>query len=98
MHARKESPWVTLEPRAFYSVALLARVANIARPKFMRILRANDVQFLRAGRAVFVPLSEILTKPAQFWQSLQLIEGLRTGRGDARLARPGSPSALQPQG
>ena len=48
-----------LEVQALYSLAALARSAHVTRDLLRRVLRTNGVQFVRGGRALFVPLSEI---------------------------------------
>jgi hypothetical protein len=71
---RREGP---LEVQAVYSVAALARVANVTPHLLRRVLRANDVVFVRAGRSVLVPLSEIESKIPPLWESIKAAEALR---------------------
>jgi hypothetical protein len=66
-----------LELRAVYTVPTLARVAGVTHNRLRRLLRSEGVKFLRSGRVLLVPLSEIETKMPPLWRSLQAIEGLR---------------------
>ena len=68
-----------LEVQALYSIAAIARVANVTPSLLRRVLRANGVELVRAGRAVLVPLSEIETKIPPLWESLKAAEMLRAG-------------------
>lgn len=78
MRARN-SPVGTLEVQAFYSIARLARIANVTRHMMSRVLRANGITMMRAGRALFVPLSEIRERIPAFWDSLCAAEAARRG-------------------
>jgi hypothetical protein len=66
-----------LEIRAFYSVAELARAAGVPSYKLLRLLRRCHVAFIHAGRAHYVPLSEIREKIPPLWQSLCSAQELR---------------------
>jgi len=66
-----------LEMQAFYSVAVLARAGNVHRDLLRRLLRANGVRLVRAGRSLFVPLSEIEAKLPRVWDSIKAVEALR---------------------
>jgi hypothetical protein len=77
MRARQENRLTTLEVRAFYSINELARVAGVTTYRLLRLLRRNRVTFLQAGRAVFVPLSEIRLKIPPLWDGLKAAEELR---------------------
>ena len=61
-HRVAHSHCVSLEVRAFYSVPALARIGNVSANRLRRLLRANGVTFISAGRALFVPLTEIQRK------------------------------------
>ena len=78
MHARSDvAREGALEVQAMYSVAALARVANVTPSLLRRVLRANGVELVRAGRAALVPLSEIEIKIPPLWESLKAAEMLR---------------------
>lgn len=50
---------------------------NVTPHPLRRLLHANGVALVRAGRAVLVPLSEIETKIPPLWASIQAAEILR---------------------
>jgi len=66
-----------LEVQAVYSVAALARAANVTPHLLRRLLLANGVTFVRAGRATFVPLSEIEARIPPLWESIKAAEMVR---------------------
>jgi hypothetical protein len=69
--------FAALEIRAFYPVAELARAAGVPAYKLLRLLRRCRVAFIHAGRAYYVPLSEIREKIPPLWQSLCSAQELR---------------------
>jgi len=69
MKAPKNRP-VSLEIQALYPLNALARFANVDIDMLRRVLRSNRVTFVRQGRAMYVPLSEIWRKIPALWQSL----------------------------
>ena len=71
-----------LELQAVYSVAALARVANVTPHLLRRVLRANGVELVRAGRSLLVPLSEIESKIPPLWESIKAVEALRAEHAD----------------
>ena len=81
-----------LELRAFYSVAMLARIANISRQMLHRLLRRSRVSLVRDGRSVSVPLSEIRWKIPALWNSIYEMEALRNHIEKRRGGRPSRPS------
>ena len=83
MHARQQSRAVALELRAYYTIAELARAAGVTTFSLLRLLRRNEVVFLRTGRALFVPLSEIRTKIPPLWEGLLAKEELRAAGAQA---------------
>jgi hypothetical protein len=66
-----------LQVRALYSIAALARFGDVSTYVLRRVLRSNGVAFVRSGRALCVPMSEIRRKIPPLWESLQLVEELR---------------------
>lgn len=78
MRPRSDSRPVTLELQAFYSIAALARFGNVTTDLLRRLLRANGVTFLRAGRTLYAPLSEIQQKIPPLWKSLCAAAELRS--------------------
>jgi len=81
MRARKDDAGKPLEIAALYSMATLARVAGLTPFALLRVLRANGVQFLTAGRTLLVPLTEIEARMPALWRSIVLAE---RARADAR--------------
>jgi hypothetical protein len=72
--ARREG---ALEVQAVYSIAALARAANVTPHLLRRLLVANGVTFVRAGRAMLVPLSEIEARIPPLWESIKAAEMVR---------------------
>ena len=82
MRARSNGTAVAaLEVKALYSVAALAHAAGVTPYLMLRLLRANGVNFVRAGRSVLVPLSEIETRIPALWRSILAAEGARADAG-----------------
>ena len=79
MGDRKQRSAVQLQVQALYSVARLARFANVTRHVLRRVLRSNGVVLVNGGRSLFVPLSEIRRKIPPLWESLCLAEEVRRG-------------------
>jgi len=79
MHARQQNRADALELRAYYTIAELARAAGVTTFSLLRLLRRNDVVFLRAGRALYVPLGEIRTRIPPLWDALVAKEAMRRG-------------------
>ncbi|HEY1696051.1 MAG TPA: hypothetical protein VGG39_27980 [Polyangiaceae bacterium] len=85
----------TLPVQALYSVARLARFAHVTRHLLVRVLRSNGVVFVRGGRALFVPLSEIERKIPPLFDSIRRTDAIHTERRAAAQAaeRPGRPGS-----
>lgn len=83
MRPREDSACRPLQVQALYSIATLARAANVTTSMLRRILRANGVTLVRGGRALYVPLSEIKNKIPPLWASLHDAEQLRRLAGAA---------------
>jgi hypothetical protein len=85
LHRTDNRP-IPLEVQALYSIAALARAAHVHKRTLQRVLKANHVELLHAGRALFVPLSEIQRKIPALFASLQAAETIRQAarRGGAR--------------
>ena len=66
-----------LHVQALYSVAALARAANVTPNILLRLLRTSHVELLQAGRGLYVPLIEIEAKVPALWKSLEAAERLR---------------------
>jgi len=77
MRPRSDNQRASLEVQALYSIAALARIGNVSAPLLLRVLRANGVTFVRARRALFVPLTEIQRKIPPLWESLCAAAELR---------------------
>jgi hypothetical protein len=79
----RTSPPGTLEVQAVYSVATLARFANVTRHLMNRVLRANGIAIKHVGRARYVPMSEIRSRIPWLWDSLCDAEEARASRRKA---------------
>jgi hypothetical protein len=78
MHHRSDATAVSaLEVKALYSVPALAHAAGVTRYLMLRLLRANHVTFVRVGRSLLVPLSEVEARIPILWQSILAAESLR---------------------
>jgi hypothetical protein len=86
MHSRRDTHPIALEVQALYSVAALARAANVGTELLRRVLRANGIVFVRGGRALLVPLSEIRDRIPLLWESLKAAEQARQSAGKAERA------------
>jgi hypothetical protein len=84
MRPREDSRPGALQLQAIYSIATLARFANVTPYLLRRVLRANGIEFVRGGRAVFVPLTEIQRKLPSVWESICTAERVRQGRARRR--------------
>jgi hypothetical protein len=71
-----------LAAQALYSIPALARVAGVTRYKLRRVLLAAGVRLIRAGRALYVPISEIEAKIPPLWQSIRGAERARRNTTD----------------
>jgi hypothetical protein len=76
--SEREQP-LALAPGAIYSVGSLARVGNVSTDRLRRLLRANGIELLRVGRVLAVSLVDLRTKLPSLWDSLVLMEQLRSG-------------------
>jgi hypothetical protein len=66
-----------LEVRAVYSIGALAHAVGVTRHLMLRLLRANKVDLVRAGRTLLVPLSEIETRIPTLWRGILAAEAVR---------------------
>ncbi len=66
-----------VELQAMYSLPALAEFARMNRHKLRRLLERTGVRFLRAGRALFIPLSEVKDKIPPLWKSMCALEEAR---------------------
>jgi hypothetical protein len=85
MLRRSDMPLEKFGLRAWYSIAALAEFANVSRFELRRALLRASVQFVRAGRAMFVPLSEVKKKIPNLFESICVLEERR------RKAEQGNP-------
>ena len=81
------SKQAVLEVKALYSVAELARGANVGADRLRRVLRASGVTLLRGGRVLLVPLSEIREKIPALWESILAADRRRSPRRSQTPAR-----------
>jgi excisionase family DNA binding protein len=78
------NPSASLPLRAVYTVPELAKYAGVSRFFLLRLLRSNDVPFVRSGRMVLVPLCDIELRMPRLWRSIVAAERVRA---DARAER-----------
>ena len=69
--------------RALYSLATLARAMGISCRRTKKLLEASEVHVLRAGRCVYVPLSELEERVPELWESIKAAESLRRALDEA---------------
>lgn len=69
---------VSIALRAFYTTSELAQAANVDIDFLRRLLKKNGVVFIRAGRSLVVPLTEIENKVFALWESLKLAQSLQS--------------------
>ena len=69
---------VTLEVKAFYTLAELARAGNVTKYRLRRVLRASGVALLPGGGKILVPLALIRARIPTLWESIALAEQLRS--------------------
>jgi hypothetical protein len=103
MHRRRNQQPGPLAVQALYTIPALARVANVTRYFLRRLLLACEVPFLRSGRLIYVPLSEIERRIPPLWESICAGERVRRqAEGVAATSEPGTPirasRARKPQG
>jgi hypothetical protein len=79
MRARSNEPGKRLELKAIYAVAELAHAVGVTPFTLLRLLRANGVELVTAGRAVMVPVTEIEARLPALWRSLVTVEKVRAG-------------------
>ena len=63
--------------QAVYGLSALAAFARVDRHLLQRLLKANGVRVVRAGRAILVPLCEIQEKIPPLWKSICLVDKVR---------------------
>jgi hypothetical protein len=63
--------------RALYTVGELTKATAIPRRLLIRLFEDADVRFLRVGRLMYVPLSELEEKVQPIWEGIKAAEMLR---------------------
>lgn len=59
-----------------YPMSELAHAMGISHRKLQMLLETEDVRVLRAGRFLFVPLTELEAKVPTLWESIRAVETL----------------------
>ena len=78
MRARSDAKAVAaLEVKALYSIPALAYAAGVTRYLMLRILRANNVEFVKAGRCLLVPIQEVEKHMPAVWRAICHAEAVR---------------------
>jgi excisionase family DNA binding protein len=83
MQRDRNAPRVFIRPRALYSIAQLAQFAGLTRFVLRRLLDSHGVQFVRSGRTVLVPLTEVEDKIPLLWKNLWRLESARLTEPEA---------------
>jgi hypothetical protein len=69
--------------RALYTVGELTKATAMPRRRLIRLLIEADVQFLRSGRLLYVPLTELEEKVRLIWEGIKAAESLRHSLDDS---------------
>ena len=77
----RTEPLTSLPLHAVYKLALLAKATSLDARTLKTILERAGVQFVRAERGVWVPLSELELKVPALWESVKAAEMLRHHAG-----------------
>jgi len=72
-----------LPVQALYPVSELARAMGVSHRRLQRLLEASEVYVMRAGRFLYVPLTELEEKVPPLWESIKAAESLRRALDDA---------------
>jgi hypothetical protein len=67
----------SLPVRALYLLAELASASGLSERRFKSFLKLSDVEILRTGRYLYVPLTELEEKIPSLWESIKAAEALR---------------------
>jgi hypothetical protein len=66
-----------LRIQALYPVSELARVMGVSHRRLQKLLESSEVYVMRAGRFLYVPLTELEEKVPPLWDSIKAAESLR---------------------
>jgi hypothetical protein len=72
-----------LPVRALYTVGELTKATAIPRRRLVRLLDDARVRYIRAGRLMYVPLSELEEKVQPLWEGIKAAEMLRHAVDDS---------------
>jgi hypothetical protein len=72
----------SLPIQALYPVSELARAMGVSHHRLQTLLKASEVCVLRAGRSLYVALTELEEKVPTLWESLKAAESLRRALDD----------------
>jgi hypothetical protein len=68
--------------QALYPVSELARVMGVSHRRLQKLLKTSEVYVIRAGRFLYVPLTELEEKVPPLWYSIKAAESLRRALDD----------------
>jgi hypothetical protein len=68
--------------QALYPVSELARVMGVSHRRLQKLLKTSEVYVMRAGRFLYVPLTELEEKVPPLWDSIKAAESLRRALDD----------------
>jgi hypothetical protein len=69
--------------QALYPVSALARAMGVSHRRLQKLLETAEVCVMRAGRFLYVPLTELEEKVPPLWESIKAAESLRRALDDA---------------
>jgi len=90
MHPRKDAHDDQIGLPGLYSIGTLAWLSGVTRHVMLRLLREGGVRFVRSGRALYVPMTEIQERLPAFWKTLQVLLKKKAARGKPPESRSGA--------
>jgi len=77
MRKRRSKPQRGLSIKPLYTIGDLADATGIDRFSVRRLLEKNGVEWVRSGRSLLIPISELKEKLRNVWDSIVECEKLR---------------------
>ena len=69
---------------AFYTIAELAAISGMSRAKMRRLADSAGIRYVKRGRILLVPLSELVARVPVAWESIVLAERLGASLGKSQ--------------
>jgi hypothetical protein len=79
----RRSRFEGLPIQALYPLSDLARAMGVSHRRLQNLLKTAEVRVIRAGRFLYVPLTELEDKVPPLWDSIKAAETLRRALDDA---------------